>query len=96
MGYSVYIIAIISYDLPKPKSGINIYFPKYVRRFNPFIFVFPHVEIINIEILFFVLHYRSQSNERQFLKDFISGAPGSSGARLAAWLQPEPRLDPNK
>ncbi|KAL9885814.1 MYC binding protein highwire isoform 2-T2 [Glossina fuscipes fuscipes] len=38
----------------------------------------------------------SQSNERQFLKDFISGAPGSSGARLAAWLQPEPRLDPNK
>ncbi|XP_043660407.1 E3 ubiquitin-protein ligase highwire [Drosophila teissieri] len=38
----------------------------------------------------------SQSNERQFLKDFISGAPGSSGARLAAWLQPESRLDPNK
>ncbi|XP_023291814.2 E3 ubiquitin-protein ligase highwire [Lucilia cuprina] len=38
----------------------------------------------------------SQSNERQFLKDFISGAPGSAGARLAAWLQPEPRLDPNK
>lgn len=40
--------------------------------------------------------FSSQSNERQFLKDFISGAPGSSGARLAAWLQPEPRLDPNK
>ncbi|XP_070133334.1 E3 ubiquitin-protein ligase highwire [Drosophila bipectinata] len=38
----------------------------------------------------------SQSNERQFLKDFISGAPGSSGARLAAWLQPESRLDPNR
>ncbi|XP_055913946.1 E3 ubiquitin-protein ligase highwire isoform X3 [Eupeodes corollae] len=38
----------------------------------------------------------SQSNERQFLKDFISGAPGSSGARLATWLQPESRLDPNK
>ncbi|XP_037938854.1 E3 ubiquitin-protein ligase highwire [Teleopsis dalmanni] len=38
----------------------------------------------------------SQSNERQFLKDFISGAPGSSGSRLAAWLQPESRLDPNK
>ncbi|XP_030378381.1 E3 ubiquitin-protein ligase highwire [Scaptodrosophila lebanonensis] len=38
----------------------------------------------------------SQSNERQFLKDFVSGAPGSSGARLAAWLQPESRLDPNK
>lgn len=36
-----------------------------------------------------------QSNERQFLKDFVSAAPGSSGARLGAWLQPEPRLDPN-
>ncbi|XP_053950715.1 E3 ubiquitin-protein ligase highwire-like [Anastrepha ludens] len=42
------------------------------------------------------MHFSSQSNERQFLKDFISGAPGSSGARLAAWLQPESRLDPNK
>lgn len=47
-------------------------------------------------INFSYLAFRSQSNERQFLKDFISGAPGSSGARLAAWLQPEPRLDPNK
>lgn len=53
MGYSVYIIAIISYDLPKPMLGISIYFPKYFRCFNPFIFVFPHAEIINIEILFF-------------------------------------------
>uniref|UniRef100_A0A1B0CBG1 RCR-type E3 ubiquitin transferase n=2 Tax=Lutzomyia longipalpis TaxID=7200 RepID=A0A1B0CBG1_LUTLO len=39
---------------------------------------------------------RSHSNERQFLKDFVTCAPGSSGARLAAWLQPEPRLDTNK
>ncbi|XP_055684525.1 E3 ubiquitin-protein ligase highwire isoform X1 [Lutzomyia longipalpis] len=38
----------------------------------------------------------SHSNERQFLKDFVTCAPGSSGARLAAWLQPEPRLDTNK
>lgn len=39
---------------------------------------------------------RSHSNERQFLKDFVCCAPGSSGARLAAWLQPESRLDINK
>lgn len=26
----------------------------------------------------------------------MNAAPGSSGARLAAWLQPEPRLDPNR
>lgn len=26
----------------------------------------------------------------------MSAAPGSAGARLAAWLQPEPRLDPNR
>ncbi|XP_058840925.1 E3 ubiquitin-protein ligase highwire [Topomyia yanbarensis] len=37
-----------------------------------------------------------QSYEKQFLKDFIYVAAGSPGARLAAWLQPESRLDPNK
>lgn len=30
------------------------------------------------------------------MKDFVNAAPCSSGARLAAWLQPEPRLDPSK
>lgn len=45
--------------------------------------------------MYFLLH-SGQSNERQFLKDFVSAAPGSSGARLGAWLQPEPRLDPNR
>lgn len=30
------------------------------------------------------------------MKDFVCCAPGSSGARLAAWLQPESRLDINK
>lgn len=40
--------------------------------------------------------HSGQSNERQFLKDFVTAAPGSAGARLAAWLQPEPRLDPNR
>lgn len=43
-----------------------------------------------------LIHYRGNSNERQFLKDFVGAAPGSSGARLAMWLQPESRLDPNK
>lgn len=49
-----------------------------------------------IKYFIFYPHFRGQSNERQFLKDFVTGAPGSSGARLAAWLQPEPRLDPNR
>lgn len=40
--------------------------------------------------------YSGQSKERQFLKDFVNAAPCSSGARLAAWLQPESRLDPSK
>lgn len=44
----------------------------------------------------FLFCFSGQSNEKQFLKDFVNAAPGSSGARLAAWLQPEPRLDPNK
>lgn len=26
----------------------------------------------------------------------MNGAPGSAGGRLAAWLQPEPRVDTNK
>lgn len=44
----------------------------------------------------FLNYYSGNSNERQFLKDFVNAVPGSSGARLAAWLQPESRLDPNK
>ncbi|XP_053668136.1 E3 ubiquitin-protein ligase highwire [Anopheles marshallii] len=34
--------------------------------------------------------------EKQFLRDFIYVAAGSPGARLAAWLQPESRLDPSR
>ncbi|EDO64470.1 AGAP011177-PA, partial [Anopheles gambiae str. PEST] len=33
---------------------------------------------------------------KQFLRDFIYVAAGSPGARLAAWLQPESRLDPSR
>lgn len=46
--------------------------------------------------VWFVYIYRGNSNERQFLKDFVGAVPGSSGERLACWLQPDRRLDPNK
>ncbi|XP_048243746.1 E3 ubiquitin-protein ligase MYCBP2-like isoform X7 [Haliotis rufescens] len=37
-----------------------------------------------------------QSNERAFLKDFVSCTPGTSGGRLARWLQPDSYLDPKQ
>lgn len=37
-----------------------------------------------------------QSHEKQFLKDFVFVAPDSAGGRLASWIQPESRLDPNR
>ncbi|XP_061486043.1 E3 ubiquitin-protein ligase MYCBP2 isoform X22 [Rhineura floridana] len=37
-----------------------------------------------------------QSNEQSFLEDFISCVPGSSGGRLARWLQPDSFADPQK
>lgn len=37
-----------------------------------------------------------QSHEKQFLKDFVFVIPDSAGGRLAAWIQPESRLDPNR
>ncbi|XP_013400127.1 E3 ubiquitin-protein ligase MYCBP2 [Lingula anatina] len=40
------------------------------------------------------LPYSSTSNERAFLKDFASCTPGTSGGRLARWLQPDSYLDP--
>ncbi|RWS30275.1 E3 ubiquitin-protein ligase MYCBP2-like isoform X6, partial [Leptotrombidium deliense] len=35
------------------------------------------------------------SHEKPFLKDFVHCTPGTSGGRLAAWLQPESYADPN-
>ncbi|XP_076446720.1 E3 ubiquitin-protein ligase MYCBP2-like isoform X7 [Babylonia areolata] len=35
-----------------------------------------------------------QSNERAFLKDFVACTAGTSGGRLAKWLQPDSYLDP--
>nr|XP_033805293.1 E3 ubiquitin-protein ligase MYCBP2 isoform X3 [Geotrypetes seraphini] len=37
-----------------------------------------------------------QSNEQSFLEDFIACVPGSSGGRLARWLQPDSFADPQK
>lgn len=37
-----------------------------------------------------------QSNERSFLKDFVACNPGTSGGRLARWLQPDSYLDPSQ
>lgn len=34
-----------------------------------------------------------QSNERLFLRDFVRCTAGTSGGRLAQWLQPDSRVD---
>uniref|UniRef100_H3A1N3 RCR-type E3 ubiquitin transferase n=1 Tax=Latimeria chalumnae TaxID=7897 RepID=H3A1N3_LATCH len=36
------------------------------------------------------------TNEHSFLEDFIACVPGSSGGRLARWLQPDSYADPQK
>ncbi|XP_037071412.1 E3 ubiquitin-protein ligase MYCBP2-like [Pollicipes pollicipes] len=41
-----------------------------------------------------VIPFSCHSNERVFLRDLVTARPGTSGARLAGWLQPEPRLEP--
>ncbi|KAM9172750.1 E3 ubiquitin-protein ligase MYCBP2 isoform 15-T15 [Pangshura tecta] len=42
------------------------------------------------------LPLQMQSNEQSFLDDFIVCVPGSSGGRLARWLQPDSYADPQK
>lgn len=37
--------------------------------------------------------YSCHSNERLFLRDFVSCAGGTSGGRLARWLQPDSYVD---
>lgn len=37
-----------------------------------------------------------QCNERLFLRDFVNCVAGTSGGRLAQWLQPASRVDPSK
>ncbi|KFM80170.1 putative E3 ubiquitin-protein ligase MYCBP2, partial [Stegodyphus mimosarum] len=43
-----------------------------------------------------VLPFSSQSNEHSFLKDFVACVQGTSGGRLARWLQPESYVDPKQ
>lgn len=50
----------------------------------------------NLTLVFSPIYSTEQSHERQFLKDFIFVAPDSAGGRLASWIQPESRLDPNR
>lgn len=42
------------------------------------------------------LSFNDRSNERPFLHDFVSCTPGTSGGRLARWLQPECCVDPKQ
>ncbi|XP_032681445.1 E3 ubiquitin-protein ligase MYCBP2 isoform X14 [Odontomachus brunneus] len=43
-----------------------------------------------------VLPYSFHSNERLFLRDFVSCSAGTSGGRLARWLQPDSFVDPSQ
>ncbi|XP_015122961.1 E3 ubiquitin-protein ligase MYCBP2 isoform X2 [Diachasma alloeum] len=43
-----------------------------------------------------VLPFSCHSNERLFLRDFVSCSTGTSGSRLARWLQPDSYVDPAK
>lgn len=53
--------------------------------------------ILEINNFFFAsFFYSEQSHEKQFLKDFVFVVPDSAGGRLASWIQPESRLDPNR
>lgn len=40
-----------------------------------------------------VIPFSFNSNERLFLRNFVSCQPGTSGGRLARWLQPESFVD---
>ncbi|XP_063236464.1 E3 ubiquitin-protein ligase MYCBP2 isoform X2 [Bacillus rossius redtenbacheri] len=40
------------------------------------------------------LPFSCHSNERLFLKDLVQCAPGTSGGRLARWLQPDSHVEP--
>ncbi|XP_050683096.1 E3 ubiquitin-protein ligase MYCBP2 [Leptidea sinapis] len=38
--------------------------------------------------------FKSSTTERQFLMDFVASAEGTAGGRLACWLAPSSRVDP--
>ncbi|KAG1690691.1 E3 ubiquitin-protein ligase MYCBP2 [Nymphon striatum] len=43
-----------------------------------------------------ILPSSSHSNEMSFLKDFVACTSGTSGGRLARWIQPDSYIDPKK
>lgn len=47
-------------------------------------------------IKFGMFDYSCHSNERLFLRDFVSCSAGTSGGRLARWLQPDSFVDPSQ
>ncbi|XP_066580931.1 E3 ubiquitin-protein ligase MYCBP2 [Prorops nasuta] len=49
-----------------------------------------------IQALDGILPFSCHSNERLFLRDFVSYSTGTSGGRLARWLQPDSFVDPSK
>ncbi|ERL91717.1 hypothetical protein D910_09044 [Dendroctonus ponderosae] len=46
-------------------------------------------------ILLIICKFRAHSNERLFLRDLVGCVAGSSGGRLAQWLQPGSRAEPS-
>ncbi|GLH12984.1 Probable E3 ubiquitin-protein ligase HERC2 [Gryllus bimaculatus] len=43
-----------------------------------------------------ILPFSCHSNERLFLRDLVQCAPGTSGGRLARWLQPDSYVEPGR
>ncbi|XP_062536745.1 E3 ubiquitin-protein ligase highwire-like [Armigeres subalbatus] len=86
---------MFSDDLTENMANIEDTLKKHAALLSKGLMVADSVLTIN-NALESNLPITEQSYEKQFLKDFIYVAAGSPGARLAAWLQPESRLDPNK
>ena len=66
---------------------IKLYFKKLLRAF----FEFLKCGLQYLKKLFSI--FSCHSNERLFLRDFVSCTGGTSGGRLARWLQPDSYVD---
>jgi hypothetical protein len=76
------------------KSILNNFFfvPTHFRKTLLLLIRIKSIIYIFERCFFFSIH----SNERLFLRDFVSCVASSSGSRLAQWLQPSSRVDPSK
>lgn len=54
------------------------------------------IQYLDTSFVHIHLCYSVHSNERLFLRDFVGCVSGTSGGRLAQWLQPGSRVDPSK